>query len=187
MADGSAPRTRSTVSRTAQPGGNRRMVSSARSATVAAGRRLVRCRMGGEGGERDVHRAVLDRAQVSGGPGQRLAQLDDDTRMAVPQVSEGGAEVERAGAEGAAQDDGAADLTGDRRDLVAGRLHGIEDALGGGLQGRAVLGNGDRRDRPVEQGHAEFMLEAGDGAGHGRLDDVDLTGGPGEAPRLAAG
>jgi hypothetical protein len=31
------------------------------------------------------------------------------------------------------------------------------------------------------------MLEAGDGAGHGRLDDVDFAGGSGEAASLAAG
>jgi hypothetical protein len=139
------------------------------------------------GGERDVHRAVQDRAQVPHGAGQRLAQLDDDARVAVAQAGQDGAEVERAGAEGAAQDDGAADLARDCRDLVAGGLDGIEYALGGGLQGRSVLGDRDRRDGPVEQGHPEFVLEAGDGARHGRLDDVDLAGGGGEAPGLAAG
>jgi hypothetical protein len=83
--------------------------------------------------------------------------------------------------------EGAADLAGDCRDIVAGRLHGIEYALGRSLQGRSVLGDGYRRDGPVEQGHAEIMLEAGDGAGHGRLDDVDFAGGGGEGPRFAAG
>jgi hypothetical protein len=149
--------------------------------------RPARSRIGAAGDERDVHRAVQDRAQVPGGTGQRLAQLDDDARVAVAQVGQDRTEVERAGAEGAAQDDGAANLARDRRDVVAGRLHGVEYALGGRLQGRPVLGDRDRRDRPVEQGHAEFVLEARDRAGHGRLDDVNLAGGSGEAPGLATG
>lgn len=38
-------------------------------------------------------------------------------------------------------DDSAADLAGNRRDLVAGRLHGIKDAPGGALQHGSVLGD----------------------------------------------
>ena len=66
-------------------------------------------------------------------------------------------------------------------------LNGVEYALGGRLQDRTVLGDGDRRDGPVEQGYPEFVFEAGDRAGHGRLDDVHLAGGGGEAARLATG
>jgi hypothetical protein len=113
--------------------------------------------------------------------------MDDDGGVLVPDIGQDGGQVEGPGVEGGAQDHGAADLPGDRRDVVPGGFHGIEDALGTGLQGRSVLGDGYRRDRAVEQRHPEFVLEAGHGAGHGRLDDVHRARGRGEAPGLAAG
>jgi 2-polyprenyl-6-methoxyphenol hydroxylase-like FAD-dependent oxidoreductase len=148
---------------------------------------LVGSRISRACGERDVHGAVDDRAEVASRSGERLAQPDDDARVATAEVSENGAEVKPARAEGASQDDRTPDLARDRRDIITSRLDGIEDPLGRRLQDRSVLGDGYRRDGAVQQGYPEFTLEPGDRAGHGRLDDVDLAGGGGKAPCLAAG
>ena len=47
--------------------------------------------------------------------------------------------------------------------VIAGNVK-VANALGSGLQGRSLLGDGDRGDGPVEQRDAQFVLEAGDGA-----------------------
>jgi hypothetical protein len=121
------------------------------------------------------------------GPGCRLAQLDDDAGVPVAQRRQGGGQVERPGVERAAQDDGPVNPAGHRRDLVASGLYRLKDPLRAGPQRGAVLGDGDRGNRPVEQRHPELVLQAGDGGGHRRLDNVNITGRGGEAPGPAAG
>jgi hypothetical protein len=113
--------------------------------------------------------------------------VDDDAGVTVADVSQDGSKVKGPGVQGAAQDDGAADLPGDRRDVVPGGLDGVDDVLRTGPQGSPVLGDGNGRYGPVEERHPELVLEARNSAGHSRLDDVHLAGGRGEAPDLAAG
>jgi hypothetical protein len=137
------------------------------------------------GAQRDVRRAVADRLQVPRGTCRGLPQLDDDTRVAVPDACEDLGEVKRPGVERARQRDRTAYLPGYRGHVVPGRLHRLEDPEGAGLQRRAVFGQGDRGDVTVEQRDPEFPLQPGDGAGHGRLDDVGLAGGRRKAARLA--
>ena len=106
--------------------------------------------------------------------------------MPVPDALEHLGEVKRPRVERAGQRDRAADLAGDGRHVVPGRLDGLKDPLGAGLERGPVLGRRDRRDAAVEQRHPELPLQAGDGAGHGGLDDVSVPGGGGEAAGLAA-
>ncbi len=123
---------------------------------------------------------------MSRGTGRELTQLDDDARVAVPDSREGLDEVKRPGVERACQRHRAAHLAGDGGHIVPGSLDGLEDPLSPGLQRRPVLGQDYRRDAPVEQRYPELALQAGDGAGHSRLDDVGLARGGGETARLAA-
>src|ERR1700743_40575 len=136
-------------------------------------------------GQRDVKRSVADRLdELRGSP---LAQLDDHLGVLVAHVGEHAPEVDPAGMQRASKGDGPADLAGNGGDLVPGRLDGVEDPLGWTLEGSPVLGHSERAYVPVEQGCPKFFLQAGDGGRHRRLDDVAVTGGGGEAARLAAG
>ena len=107
--------------------------------------------------------------------------------MLVTQPGQDSGQIEQASMQGAAQDDGAPDAARHGLNLVAGGLHRLEDPLGAGLQRCAVLGDGDRRDGPVEQGHPKLVFQPGDGAGHRRLDDVGLVSGRGETAGRTAG
>jgi hypothetical protein len=104
--------------------------------------------------------------------------------VAVTDARENVGEVKCPCVEGACQRDRAAHLARDGGDVVPGGLDGLEDPLGARLERRPVLGQRDRRDAPVEQRHPELPLQPGDRARHGRLDDVGVAGGSGEAAGL---
>ena len=141
-ADCVAPSALPTTARTPQPGGNRKIISSVRSATLTRflsaermvraahknnrltpqlvqndpARRFVGCdavaRTGAQG---DAHGAVTDRLQVAYGAGRRLAQLDDDAGVPVPEAREDPRKVNRPGVQGGCQRDCAAYQARERR------------------------------------------------------------------------
>src|SRR5882757_4408693 len=97
-------------------------------------RRLVACdAVAWAGAQGDVHGAFADRLQVSYGAGWKLAQLDDDAGVPVPEAREDTRKVNRPGVQGGCQRDCAAYEARDCGDIVSGRLDGLQDSLGSRL------------------------------------------------------
>ena len=120
------------------------------------------------------------------------AGLDDrevDAGMALVELDEGGRQGARDQAGRGADGETAAGHARERAGLGAGGLDVGQDALHEGEQRLAVGGEGDRAlaGAPVEERHAELVLEQADLAAQAGLGQVQAGGGPGEALLLGDG
>lgn len=68
-----------------------------------------------------------------------------------------------------------------------GAVHLLEDALGALQEPLPPLVEQEPLARPVEQGGAQLLLQAGDALGQGGLAQVQQPGGPGQALGLGGG
>lgn len=132
--------------------------------------------------EREVQRALPHPLGQVGAPSD--AQRDPHLRMADVEVLQCARQVHRRHRGDGTDGEPAADLAGDRRDLGAGAVRGVEGLPGGGQERLTGRGQPDPAAGPVEEPGAQFAFQPGDLVAQRRLDDPAALGRPGEVRRL---